>query len=301
MRKHERGPERRNITRRSKNETMPLRLLLALLGLLALQTLLATHAFAASAGASPPRPANATAGTRPAATGLRVPVLVYHRFGPSKVDAMTVRTSTFQAQLRTLREDGWTVVALRDLIAALDDPRRTLPAKSVAITVDDGHLSVYTQMYPSVRESGIPITLFIYPSAISNASYAMTWQQLDVLRRSRQFVVQSHAYWHPNFAQERKRMTAAQFQSFLDRQLADARRTLQRQGAGEVEMLAWPFGIQDDALGRAARAAGYTAAFGIQRRPVRRGDPRFALPRYIVTDEDTGPRFLQLLNGTPAP
>ena len=275
---------------------MPVRLLLTLVGLLALQTLLATHAFAGPAGTATARPVAA-----PAASTLRVPVLVYHRFGPAKVDAMTVRTSTFQAQLQALRDDGWTVIALRDLVAALDDPRRTLPAKSVAITVDDGHLSVYTQMYPSVRDSRIPITLFIYPSAISNASYAMTWQQLDVLRRSGQFVVQSHAYWHPNFDVERKRMTPAQFQGFLDRQLADARRMLQRQGAGEVELLAWPFGIQDDALGRAARAAGYTAAFGIQRRPVRRGDARYALPRYIVTDEDTGPRFLQLLNGTPAP
>ncbi len=273
------------------------RWLLALASLIAVQPLLMAFAFAGPAPEVPARPAATPASAAP----LRVPVLVYHRFAPAKVDAMTVRTSTFQAQLRTLSEDGWTVIGLRELVAALDDPRRTLAPKSVAITVDDGHLSVYTQMYPSVRDSGIPITLFIFPSAISNASYAMTWQQLNVLRRSGQFVVQSHAYWHPNFAEERKRMTPAQFQEFMDRQLGDARRLLQRQGAGEVELLAWPFGIQDATLGRAARAAGYTAAFGIQRRPVRRADARFALPRYIVTDEDTGPRFLALLNGTPAP
>jgi peptidoglycan/xylan/chitin deacetylase (PgdA/CDA1 family) len=44
----------------------------------------------------------------------------------------------------------------------------------VAITVDDGHLSVYTELYPLILKHRPPVTLFIYPSAISNASYALT-------------------------------------------------------------------------------------------------------------------------------
>lgn len=238
--------------------------------------------------------APATALAQPAE--LRVPVLVYHRFAPSKLDGMTVRTTTFDQQLRTLRDEGWRVIRLRELVAALDDPRRTLPPKSVVLTADDGHLSVYTQMYPRLRDAGHPVTLFIYPSAISNATYAMTWAQLDAMRRSGLADVQSHAYWHPNFNVERKRLPPAQFQALLRSQLENARGTLRRHGAGDVALLAWPFGIVDDELMRAARSAGYNAAFGIQRRPVRRSEPRYALPRYIVTDEDVGPRFLRLLN-----
>jgi peptidoglycan/xylan/chitin deacetylase (PgdA/CDA1 family) len=51
------------------------------------------------------------------------------------------------------------------------------------ITVDDGHLSVVREMLPLVREFNVPVTLFIYPSAISNASYALTWEDLRSIPR----------------------------------------------------------------------------------------------------------------------
>ena len=52
------------------------------------------------------------------------------------------------------------------------------PKGAVVITMDDGHRSVLREALPLVREFKVPVTLFIYPSAISNASYAMTWEDL---------------------------------------------------------------------------------------------------------------------------
>ena len=44
-----------------------------------------------------------------------------------------------------------------------------------------------------------------------------------------------------------------------------------------------------------AQAAGYVAAFSIDRRPVTRSENVMALPRSIVTDADRGARFEALL------
>ncbi len=101
-----------------------------------------------------------------------VPILVYHRFGPTVVDGMTVTTPVLEEQLAWLRDHDYRIVPLRSLVDALEDAASPLPAHAVAITTDDGHRSVHSEMLPLIRRYRFPVTLFIYPSAISNASWA---------------------------------------------------------------------------------------------------------------------------------
>jgi hypothetical protein len=67
-----------------------------------------------------------------------------------------------------------------------------------------------------------------------------------------------------------------------------------------VDMLAWPVGIYDDDLISRARAAGYVAAFTIERRNASRRDNVMAIPRYLVSDNDRGRAFALLLEGRSA-
>ena len=159
------------------------------------------NAALAPAGAGP---AWAQRDARPDA--LHVSILVYHRFGPAVADSMTMRTSTFRWQLQYLKDHGYRVVPLRVVVGYLLRQGPPPPPRSVVITADDGHRLVMTDMLPLVREYGVPVTLFIYPSAISNASYALTWEQLQALARTGLFDVQSHTYWHPNFKVEKRRL-----------------------------------------------------------------------------------------------
>ena len=139
------------------------------------------------------------------ASTVKVPILLYHRFGPVAADGMTTTTPVFQSHLEYLRANGYKVIPLRQLVDYYLHKGPPPPPKSVVITVDDGHKTVYTDMLPLVRKYRIPVTLFIYPSAISNASYAMTWDQLRELQKTGLFDMQGHTYWHPNFKQERKK------------------------------------------------------------------------------------------------
>ncbi len=139
-----------------------------------------------------------------------VPILLYHRFGPTAADGMTVTTQVFATHLEYLAKSGYTVIPLRKLIDFYLRKIPDLPHQSVVIVVDDGHKSVYTDMLPLVRKYSVPVTLFIYPSAISNASYAMTWDELRALQKTGLFDFQSHTYWHPNFSRERKKLGPAE-------------------------------------------------------------------------------------------
>ncbi|EMD9437690.1 polysaccharide deacetylase family protein [Burkholderia cepacia] len=230
-----------------------------------------------------PRMSSAGAGTV-APVSQRVLILVYHRFATQRVDSMTVRTGTFIEQLHAIEASGYRIVPLADVVRWHDGQTDALPARAVAITVDDGHRSVYDVLRPLLAAHPVPVTLFIYPSAISNARYAMTWDQLRALGRSGGYDIESHTYWHPNFATERARRTEADYQRFVSFQLDRSRERLESETGRPIRLLAWPFGVHDAQTDRLAAREGYVAAFTIDARPVRPTDPPMALPRYLMTD-----------------
>ncbi|WP_321896288.1 polysaccharide deacetylase family protein [Paraburkholderia heleia] len=227
-------------------------------------------------------------------------ILVYHRFAQDAADSMTVRVTTFEAHLAWLRAHGYQIVSLRDIVTWLEDPSARLPSRAIAITVDDGHRSVYEVMRSIVLRERFPVTLFIYPSAISNASYAMTWPELRELRDTGLFDIQSHTWWHPNFNTERRRLSAPAFEQFALTQFAHSRELLEHQLGGHVDLLAWPFGIHDDELAGLAQHAGYRAAFTIEPHHVTRSTQPLAIPRFLMVDACTPERLGQLLGEHPS-
>lgn len=239
-----------------------------------------------------------SAGNRPAeARRPGTPILVYHRFGSVLADDMTVTTPVFQGQLDMIARLGYRVLPLKALLASLGDSNADMPARSVVLTVDDGHRTVYSDFFPLIVRHRLPVTLFIYPSAISNAPYALTWEQLAEMKASGLVDVQSHTFWHPNFDVERKRLAPEAYQRFVQDQFLRSKEILNRRLGGTVDLVAWPFGIHGEQLMQWAQEAGYRAAFTIERRPVARSDNMMALPRYIVVDADRGARFEALLAG----
>lgn len=214
-----------------------------------------------------------------------IPILCYHRFGAEVSDVMTVKTSVFDKQLAWLKTNGYTVISLERAIKYLKEEIQSIPDKSVVITVDDGHKSVYTIMAPLVKKYGIPVTLFIYPSAISNAKYAMTWEQLQELEATMLFQVESHTYWHPNFKEEKKKLSADGYAKFVNKQLMVSKQILEKKMGHEIKYLAWAFGIYDEELQRKAAQAGYGAALSIDGRHATSKDSLMAIPRYMIVNK----------------
>lgn len=246
---------------------------------------------------------SAGAAAAAAAEGLPVlvPILVYHRFGATVADSMTVTTAVFVSHLQTLQQTGYSVIPLSQLVDFLRGQGPPPPPRSVVITVDDGHRSVYTELFPLISQFRIPVTLFVYPSAISNAPYALSWEQLREMQRSGLCEVHSHSYWHPNFKQDRRRMAAADFERTVEMQLKQSKARLETELGRTVDLLAWPFGIYDDWLLAKAAAAGYRAGFSIERRPAGRGENLMALPRYLMLDSDRTEALRRILGGNFSP
>jgi peptidoglycan/xylan/chitin deacetylase (PgdA/CDA1 family) len=223
-----------------------------------------------------------------------VSVLAYHRFGAAVNDSMTTRTATFRSQLEYLAAHHHPVIPLQSLMTYLRTGSPRPPRGAVVITIDDGHRSVIREALPLVREFNVPVTLFIYPSAISNASYAMTWEDLQKLRDTKLFDVQSHTYWHPNFRTEQRRLAPAQYRPFAVKQLAQPRTVLQHKLGVTADLVAWPFGVYTDEAVAIAREVGYTGGFTLGQRCVTAHENIMTVPRFLVV-EVTRAGFISML------
>jgi peptidoglycan/xylan/chitin deacetylase (PgdA/CDA1 family) len=230
---------------------------------------------------------------------VAVPVLCYHRFGPKAADGMTVTTQVFAAQMQWLRDNGYTIIPLRTLVNYLKGEGPAPPAKSVVITVDDGHKTVYTEMQPIVKKYKMPVTLFLYPSCISNpkAPYAMSWEQIKELQQTGLFDMQGHTFWHPNFKKEKKKLKPEEYTKLVQTQLVKSKNVLEKKLGTKVDLLAWPFGIYDDYLESEAQKAGYVMTFSIDRRHASKAEKLIEQPRYLMVNGDGVKGFAAIITG----
>ncbi len=230
-----------------------------------------------------------------AADTVKIPILCYHNFNPTKPGSMNLNLKTLEAQLKWLKDNGFTVIPLKEAVAYLKDSRTTLPKKPVVITVDDGWQSAYTYFYPIIRKYNYPVTLFIYPETISAGKNAMTWDELRKLQATGLFDIQSHTYSHPNFKQMKRHLSAARYEKFVTKELVEAKKILEDKLHTQITLLAWPFGIYTPDLEQAAKNAGYEMAFSIDARKANRKDREMAVPRYMIIQAQSMKTFQSIV------
>lgn len=228
---------------------------------------------------------------------VSVPILLYHRFGPTVADGMTITTPVFEAHMKYLHDNGYKVIPLRQLVSWYQGKGAAPAPKSVVLVEDDAHKTVYSDMMPVLRKYHYPVTIFVYPSAISNAKYAMTWDQLRELKKSGLVDIQSHTYWHPNFKKERRKLAPAAYDKLVMEQLLKSRKKLEQEVGGPIDLLAWPFGIYDEHLLGKAKEAGFVGTFSIERRHATGREKLAVLPRYLLINADKEKAFAQLMQG----
>ncbi len=227
---------------------------------------------------------------------VNIPILVYHNFNPTVPGSMTLKPSKLEAQIKWIKDNGFTVVPLKEVVAYLKDERSSLPPKAIVITVDDGWQSAYTYFVPLVKKYNIPVTLFIYPETISAGAHAMTWDELKELQKNPLIDIQSHTYSHPNFKQEKRHLSPESYDKFVTMELVKSKKILEEKLGTQMTLLAWPFGIYDSYLEKKAEEAGYLMAFSIDARPANKSYRPMAEPRYMIVDGQSMKTFQAIVN-----
>jgi len=90
----------------------------------------------------------------------RLRVLMYHKVNDRPRNPGTVPTALFAEQMDQLRELGYTVVGLDDVVAWRRDGVR-LPSKSVLVTFDDGYRDLLEHALPVLAARRLPAVVFV--------------------------------------------------------------------------------------------------------------------------------------------
>ena len=202
-------------------------------------------------------------------------VLMYHRFGESRYPSTNISIEQFEAHLAHLAGGNYNVLKLDDIIVRLR-AGELLPDRTVAITIDDAYLSVYTEAWPRLTEAGFPFTLFVASSPIDRQlSGYMSWEQIRELQSSG-VTIGSQTHTHPHMHRLSDEEVRAEISTSNGRFIEEL--------GLRPELFAYPYGEYSQFVIDAVKDAGFRAAFGQNSGIMHSADDQFQLPRFAFNE-----------------
>ena len=178
---------------------------------------------------------------------------------PTEANRYTLDSKVFAEQLDYIAKN-YEVIPLVDLVDYISGRREDLPSKSVVITVDDGYLSTYKEIFPLMQKREMPFTLFVYPQIVDLGKNYLTWQQIAEMAKAG-VDIESHTFSHPLLrAKNHPEMTPDAYGAFLKHELLDSRNLIEEKTGKPVKFIAYPYSDVDPTVTLATRQFGYEAA-----------------------------------------
>ncbi|NOY99972.1 MAG: polysaccharide deacetylase family protein [Chloroflexi bacterium] len=221
---------------------------------------------------------------------VECPILLYHHIAESETGSRYyVSPENFEAQMRALRDWGYTSIPLSLLVAAITEGA-DLPPRPVIITFDDGDVSVYDNAFPIMQRYGFTGVLYIVSNRLEADGF-MNVEQIKEMTAAG-WEVGSHSMSHADLTKRDN--------DGLYAEVVQSRKDLEAALGVPVASFAYPFGKLSDAAVdyvhfikyEAAVGLGYTAEQGkgnlfyLQRRPV---GWEYDLTRFAAVLPWTGP------------
>ncbi len=248
--------------------------------------------------------------------GQRFVTVAFHDVVDSVADIEddTVTTDRLIAFFDFLKGDGWTVLTLDDVQAA-KNKTKTLPAKSVLITFDDGYESLYSRVFPLALAYNYPIVAALvgewmdappsamvpYGGKLVPRTKFLSWDAAREMQRSGLVEFASHTYsLHKDVLAnpQGNRMPIAitqrfdeatgtyesqsQYEQFLIQNFKLDRAIFKRELKKLPRALVWPFGRYSEKSLDIAKRAGYQFALTLDPEPSDAAD-LLRIARYLPT------------------
>lgn len=192
---------------------------------------------------------------------------MYHLITPhppgSRYRGMRVTPEAFEQQLRWLRDEGFYFATMDELAAG------RAPARTVAITFDDGYADNHHTAWPLLKKYGARATLYLVAERTDGSDWSakkkahhntgelarepkLSDEQVKEMIASGVFTIGAHTLTHANLA----RLDDAERR----REIGGSKEWLESRFGVKVGSFAYPFGIWDGRDRMAVAAAGFTSA-----------------------------------------
>lgn len=229
----------------------------------------------------------------------RAVILMYHiidkpHSGSESRFCCTV--SKFERQMRFLKDSGYRLISLENLVAGLNG-NLEIPDNSAVITFDDGFECNYHNALPVLVREKIPAVMFIIPGCVGSSNEWMlsrgfphrkivSWSQIRDLSDAG-ICIGSHTQNHPDLTELSS--------SAVKDELRISRQRLEDALGKSVDYFAYPYGRYNQVIRDAVKDTGYSAACSTRSGFNRNGIDRFALRRIEVYGSDSLRKFSRKL------
>jgi len=218
-------------------------------------------------------------------------ILTYYRFGEDNFPSTNIKLAEFDAHLKELTSGRYHVLPLLDVLSSIR-AGKSLPERTIAITMDDGFSSVYTQAWPRLRAAKLPFTIFVATASIdAKAKGMMSWDQLrEVAKAGVTIGAQTATHLH---------MVEAGDALNRDEIMASNKRIAEEIGAAP-ELFSYPYGETSARVMAVVKQSGYRFALGTHSGVANPTMNDFYIPRFGV-NEASGDlnRFRTAINARP--
>lgn len=231
-------------------------------------------------------------------------IFMYSHIGVSKYPNTNISIKQFSAHLDYLEKNKYQVWPLEKIVIHLKNGL-AIPDRTVAITFDDGHLSVVKHAYPRLKKRGWPFTVFIYTDAMDHhPKRYITWEQMREMRQhGASFANQSKT--HDHLTRRRKKETMAAWTARVRADIKHAQQRIEHElghnPEGTPKLFSYPYGEYNLALATLVEELGYVG-IGEQSGPAGEYADLRVLPRYPISEgHDSLDEFAAKASSLPLP
>ncbi len=195
---------------------------------------------------------------------------------------MRINTDKFRAQMQFLKDQGLQVISMDDF-SAWKKGEKTIPSRSVVITIDDGWSSVYTDAYPILKEYGYPFTVFLYTNYVNVKGRSMSWDMIrDMQKNGATIGNHSKSHPYPATVKSQQRQGPEHFGKYLEAEMGASKQYLEKHFQQSIKTYCYPGGFHTEEMYEMAKKLGYDHLFTVLPGKIKRhSDDRF-LPRYVI-------------------
>lgn len=178
-------------------------------------------------------------------------IFVYHRFDDNRYPTTNTSTSELRKEFEYLKKNNYKVVPLINIVEKIKSNEK-VPDKWVALTIDDGFKTFYTNGLSIFKKYNYPFTLFIAVK-YTEEKYRdyVSWKQLKEI--SKYGSVEFHSYGHGHYGQ----MSDEAIKKDMDRGLGLMKEHLNY----EPSLFVYPYGEYDTRVEKIVDQYNFKAVF----------------------------------------
>jgi peptidoglycan/xylan/chitin deacetylase (PgdA/CDA1 family) len=209
-----------------------------------------------------------------------MPVMMYHFFydaskGETRKDGNDTEVQEFEDQLNHLSKGGYTTLTMREIDEFMDG-RARIPAKSVAITMDDNDPSVHAYAYPLLKRYQANAVIFVICGwSPAEMPYDMWEMREDGIE------LQSHGFLMHQGGCSGEGHGGRLLCVDHDTGVQDTKESMDYVDGGFA--YAYPFGDVNDSAKQIVKDAGIKLAFTTREGWIRPDEDHYELPRVRVS------------------